>query len=101
MRFAKNDILLRKPVSEYIGPDLDGISLSIILKAAFGVNPQAEFNKLIDIQRDGVAVSFVLGRSNFGVLRWRIDRLGIPFEIVDNRGICISSTVDISFEEYV
>ena len=42
VRSSKNDILLRKPVGQYIGPDLDGMSLSIILKAAFGVNPQAD-----------------------------------------------------------
>ena len=101
VRFAKNGVLLRKPVSQYIGPDLDGISFKIILKAQFGVNPQEEFNKLIRLQRDGTTVSIITGKSAHGMFRWRIKNLGMPWEIIDNRGTCISCTVDISFEEYI
>lgn len=101
VRFAKNDVLLRKPVSQYIGPDLDKISFKIILKSYLGVNPKSEFDKLIYLQREGALVSILIGRSVFGVYRWRIDSLGIPYDIIDNKGVCISSTVDISFEEYV
>ena len=101
VRFAKNDVLLRKPVSQYVGPDLDEIKFKIILKAQFGVNPKEEYNKLIYLQRDGETLSILIGKTVFGMYRWRIDTLGIPFEIIDNRGVCISSTVDISFEEYI
>lgn len=101
VRFAKHDVLLRKPVSQYIGPDLEKLSFKIVLKAQFGVNPKTEFDKLIYLQRAGEVVSILLGKSTFGVYRWRIDSLGIPYDIIDNRGICMSSTVDISFEEYV
>ena len=101
VRFAKNDVLLRKPVSQYVGPQLDKITFKIILRAQYGVNPKEEFDKLIHIQRDGSTVSILLGKAGFGVYRWRIAELGMPWEIVDNKGVCISSTVDISFEEYV
>ena len=100
VRFAKSDVLLRKPVSQYIGPDLHGLSFDIILKAQFGVSPQAEFSKLMRLQDDGETLSVVLGRAAIGA-RWRIDKLGVPYERIDNRGACISSTVSISFEEYV
>ena len=101
VRFAKNSVLLKKPVSQYVGPDLDKISFKIILKAQFGVNPQEEFNKLIHLQRDGTIVSIIIGKSPQGMYRWRIANLGMPWEVVDNRGNCISCTVDISFEEYI
>ena len=101
VRFAKNDTLLRKPVSQFVGPELDRISFRIILKAQFGVNPQTEFNKLIHLQRDGTTVSIITGSSAHGMFRWRIVNLGMPWEVIDNKGTCISSTVDISFEEYI
>jgi phage protein U len=101
VRFAKHDVLLRKPVSQYIGPDLDKLSFKIMLKSYLGVNPKSEFDKLIYLQRDGELVSVLMGTSALGVYRWRIADLGIPYEIIDNQGRCISSTVDISFEEYV
>jgi len=101
VRFAKNDVLLRKPVSQYTGPELDTISFDLLLKASYGVNPQDEFNKLIKLQRDGTTVSIILGKRAFGVFRWRIAELGIPFDIIDNKGFCVSSTVNVSLEEYV
>lgn len=101
VRFAKNDVLLRKPVSQYVGPDLDTITFNIILKAQLGVNPQNEFNKLIQLQRDGTTLSIILGKSPFGMFRWRIVNLGMPLEEIDNTGFCRSCTVDISFEEYI
>jgi len=101
VRFAKNNVLLRKPVSQYVGPDLDRLNLRIILKAQFGVNPQAEFNKLIHLQRAGTTLSVITGKSAHGMYRWRIADLSMPWEIIDNKGVCISSTVNVSFEEYI
>lgn len=101
VRFAKNNVLLRKPVSQYTGPDLDTIRFSINLKAQFGVNPKAEYDKLVHIQREGLILTILIGTTVFGVYRWRIANLSIPQDIIDNKGFCVSSTVDVSFEEYV
>ena len=101
VRFAKHNTLLRKPVSQYVGPELDKIRFKIILKAQFGVDPQTEFDKLIRLQRDGETLSIVIGNSVQGMCRWRIVNLGMPWEIIDNDGKCVSCTVDISFEEYI
>lgn len=101
VRFAKHNALLRKPVSQYVGPELDKIDFKIILKAQFGVHPQEECNKLIRLQRDGEALSIILGKSPFGMGRWRIVNLVMPWEFINNRGDCMSCTVDISFEEYI
>ena len=101
VRFSKNDVLLKKPVSQYVGPDLDQISFKIILRAQFGVNPKTEMDKLIYLQRDGETVSIVLGKTPFGVYRWRIVDLSMPFNIIDNKGICMAMDLDISLEEYV
>ena len=101
VRFADHGVLLRKPISQFVGPELDTINFNIILKAQFGVNPQTEFNNLINLQRDGRIVSIILGKSAFGVFRWRIDSLGIPWEVIDNTGFCVSSTVSIGLKEYV
>jgi len=101
VRFAKHDVLLRKPVSQYIGPELDDITFQIVLKAQFGVNPQEEFNKLIHLQRRGATLSMLLGKTAFGTFRWRIVNLTNPWEIINDKGQCMSSTIDISLEEYV
>ena len=101
VRFAKHDTLLRKPVSQFVGPELDEITFKIMLKAQFGVNPQTEFNKLMILQRNGTTISIILGRTAFGVFRWTIQSLGMPWDIIDNTGFCISCTVDVTLREYV
>ena len=101
VRFATNDTLLRKPISQYVGPSLDKINLTIVLDAQYGVDPQAEYNKLIRIQRDGTTVSIIIGTTAFGTYRWRIADLSIPKEQIDNTGFIRRSEVTIGFEEYV
>lgn len=100
VRFAENDVLLRKPMSQYVGPALDVLDFKIILRAELGVNPQTEFNRLINIQRDGRLVALIIGRTVFGLFRWRIDSLGIPYDDIDNTGFVRKSVVDISLKEY-
>ena len=100
VRFATNDTLLRKPISQYVGPSLDNISLTILLDAQYGVDPQAEYNKLIRIQKDGSTVSIIIGRTAFGTYRWRIADLSILKGQIDNIGFIRRSEVTVSFEEY-
>ena len=100
VRFAKHDTLLKKPVSQYVGPDLDNLSMKIVLDSKWGVNPADEYNKLMEIQRDGQLVIFLLGFTVLGSFRWRIDSLGIMKDIITNRGVVTKAEVDISFEEY-
>jgi len=100
VRFATNNTLLKKPISQYVGPSLDNISLTIILDAQYGVDPQAEYDKLINAQRDGDLVSIIIGKTAFGTYRWRIADLSIPKEQIDNRGFIRRSEVTLSIEEY-
>ena len=101
VRFSKNDVLLKKPVSQYIGPDLDTISFKIELRAQYGVNPRDEMDKLIYLERDGTTVSIVIGNKAFGVYRWRISDPNMVWKIVDNTGFLQSAVCEISLEEYV
>lgn len=101
VRFAKHDTLGRKPVSQYIGPGLGILSFKIELKAQHGANPRAEMIRLEQLQSSGAALWIIFGNWVLGSSRWRIDFLGMALDTIDNRGNCISSTVDISFEEYV
>ena len=100
VRFAENNVLLKKPISQYVGPSLDEISMEIMLSAQFGVHPQEEFNKLIRLQRDGWVVSIIIGTSGFGTYRWRIDKLDMNFQLITNKGFIATAPINISFREY-
>ena len=100
VRFAENAVLLKKPVSQYVGPAIDEISMKIMLSAQFGVHPQEEHEKLIRLQRDGTTVSIMLGSTGFGTYRWRIDKLDMKFQLIDNKGFIATSPINIVFREY-
>ena len=99
-RFAEHGTLLQKPISQFVGAALDSIDIKIILHSHLGVNPQAEFNKLINIQRSGQVVTFIVGRQVLGVFRWRIENLGVTYEKIDPDGFCHESEVSLSLREY-
>lgn len=101
VRFSKNDVLLKKPISQYIGPELDVISLDIVLKAQFGVDPKEEINKLVYLQRDGETISILVGTTLFGMFRWVIKSLNFQYTQIDNKGNCIEAKVSLSLEEYI
>lgn len=101
VRFSKNDVLLKKPVNQFIGPELDDISFDIKLMAEFGVNPVEEMNKLIILQRDGALVSIFVGNMAFGMYRWVIKSLTNTFENIDNKGNVLSITTNLGLQEYI
>jgi len=100
VRFAEDNTLLKKPISQYIGPALDDINLTITLDAQYGVDPQVEYNKLIRIQRAGILVSLIIGTTAFGTYRWRINSLSIPKGRIDNTGFIGRSDVVVGLREY-
>ncbi len=101
VRYAKHDILLKKPISQYTGQELDKISFKIELKSSFGIKPRDEMDKLIKLQRDGEVLTLVIGNKPFGVFRWVIKDLNMTWKQIDNKGLLTSSTVELSLEEYI
>lgn len=101
VRYAKHDILGKKPISEYVGSDLDTVSYSIQLLAQNGLNPREVMNKLIYLQRDGTIVSVFVGDTTMGMFRWVIKGLTNEFDIIDNKGNILGISIDIDFEEYL
>ncbi len=96
VRYAKHDVQCRKPVSQYIGPDLDQITYDIQLKASLGVDLRTEMNKLIALQRSGVLVAVMIGDSTMGMYRWVIKDLTNTVERFDNKGNMLEIDISIA-----
>ena len=100
VRYADTDVMLKKPISQFLGEALDEISFKIVLKDYYGVDPRTEMNKLIYIQRDGEAVTFVLDGKGFGRYRWTIRSIDMEFAEIDGQGIYHSVTLNVTMKEY-
>lgn len=98
--YAKNDVLMQKPVSEYVGQQLDSITFTITFNAQLGTDPRNEVNKLIYLQRDGAVITLVLWGKAFGTYRWVITDLDMDWGLINKFGYAQKITVTITLEEY-
>ncbi|MEK5166216.1 phage tail protein [Paenibacillus sp. FSL R5-0527] len=100
-RWGNNDIIQKKPRSQYLGPGLDTFDLTVRVDARLGLNPRAEVDKLVTYSREGKVMKFTIGGKGMGVDRVKITSLVQNWEKLDNRGNLISATYNLTLEEYV
>lgn len=99
-RWAKHEILGKKPLSQRVGPGLDTISFTMRFDASMGVNPRKELDNLVELERKGKAMPLVIGGKALGVNLWVITSLEQNWIKIDNRGNLLLATANISLEEY-
>jgi len=101
MRYAVHEVIGKKPITEFIGPELEELSFSIYLSVSLGINPNQEMQKIRDKRDNGEAMSFLLGEKVIGENKWVIESIGESYQAIDNQGIIFSLSADISLKEYV
>lgn len=99
-RWASNEIIHKKPRSQYLGPGLDTFDLTVRVDARLGLNPRKEVDKLVGYSRDGKVMKLSIGGKGMGVDRVKITNLVQNWEKIDNRGNLISATYTLTLEEY-
>ena len=60
-RWAEHDLILRKPVAQFGGANLEKLSFSIILDAAHGIDIEKELKKLRKMRDKGAVFPLVIG----------------------------------------
>lgn len=100
-RWAKHEVLGRKPVTQWLGPGLDTISFTMMFDVAYGINPRQEMEALLEIERTGTAQDLTIGGKSLGAGLWIITSLEQTWNVIDNQGNLLQGTVTISLEEYV
>jgi phage protein U len=100
-RTASHEIIGQKPLTEYLGPDLQTLSLKIKLHAQRGVHPRDEVEKLIEYCESGQVLTFTVGGKKMGKNKWLIESVGEAVKYYDNKGNILASEVDLTLKEYV
>ncbi|WNF36401.1 phage tail protein [Bacillaceae bacterium IKA-2] len=100
-RWAKHDVIGRKPTSEFNGPDLDTISFTVNLNGSNGVKPIDEMNKWLEICRKGEVKTLVIGNRAIGTNKWTVQNVSQIWKTIFNDGKVYSGNVDVSLTEYV
>lgn len=97
-RFAQHDLILKKPVLEFIGPGLITESFVMRLDAGMGVNPSDEIDRLTQVLDQGEAQPMVIGGNFLG--RYVIESMRETHKVYDNRGGLILADVTLNLKEY-
>lgn len=99
-RWSSNEIIKKKPRSQFLGPGLDTFDLTVRVDARLGLNPRKEVDKLVGYSREGKVMKFSVGGKGMGADRVKITNLVQNWEKLDNRGNLISATYQLTLEEY-
>lgn len=101
VRTEKHAIIGRKPVKEFLGPELDTITFTIHFSAANGVNPRVDAEKWLRMNRAGEAHVLVIGTRALGLDKWTVENVSQAWNVIFNKGELYSCDIDVTLEEYV
>lgn len=99
-RWAKHDLIGRKPVMEFLGPDVEKVSMKIQLRTDHGINPESELGRLRKIRDTGAVFPFILGGAPVSDNYWLLEDIGENVSYWRAGGKILSVSVDITLTEY-
>lgn len=91
----------QKPISEFSGPNLQTISLDIILDASLGVRPRQLLEILERMTESGQAKELVIGRKMVGKNKWVITKCSQAWDVILRGGELYRANVSLSLQEYL
>jgi len=100
-KYHHHEIIGNKPLTEFLGCELDKLTFSIELNQSLMVNVQDSLQKLTNYVNEGTPLDFIVGNSPFGVDKWVIESVSTAYDIIYRNGAIYKATVDLSLEEYV
>lgn len=100
-RWEKHDNMNAKPTSEFIGPDLDQITFTVILNGNYGVKPRQEMEIWLEKVTKGTADVLVIGTKPLGQDKWVVKQVSNAWDTIFNKGELFSGKIDVTLEEYI
>lgn len=100
-RWAIHERILKKPQSEFLGPDLRKITFKITLNAIHGVKPRKTMEAMEKMVEKGNAETFVIGGKKIGKYKWKMTSISEAWNTVLSKGELLKATVSITLEEYI
>ena len=100
-RWAVNNVIKGKPRSEFLGADLQEVSLSILLSSTLGVKPRKTLERIIKAVEKGEHFTFVIGGKPVSKNKWVITETSETWDVILSKGELIQAKIELSLKEYV
>lgn len=95
-----NLVAKKKPKMEFVGPEMDEITLTVVLSAEHGVKPRATIEALENAVAKGKVANLVIGGKKVGANKVYISNISETWNDIWNQGELVRATLDITFAEY-
>lgn len=98
-RWASRPRFRGKPRKQFLGPDIETISLTVELNALHGVKPRKTARAIERLIRSGKPQTVVIGSLKIG--RYVITEMSEAWERVMDKGEVVKIICDLTLEEYL
>lgn len=100
-RWTQHNIVDSKPKSEFLGPDLDGVTFKVHLSAMHGVRPRKTLEAIEKAVTNGTVLPFAVGGKKIGSNSWVITAVSETWNCVYSKGELVTADVNLTLQEYV
>lgn len=96
-RYHQHQVIFQKAKLEYLGPEVEKITLPVRLDVALGINPLQEINRARSYVNAGERLALIIGGKFLG--DWVIEKFDESWERTDSRGNLLVASVSLSLLE--
>lgn len=99
-RYEEHAVNGKKALLEFVSPQPDQISMTIVAKEEFGVSPHAVQKQLHAYMNKGTACTFVVGGRKIGTYKWVITNLSDAYQTLCLNGRVTQMNFTVTLKEY-
>ncbi len=99
-KYSTHDRHLKADLQEFLGPEPEDISFSMVLSVFLGVNPLTEIQKLRSYVKNGRTERLILGGKVYGDYKWVIQKISVEMQRIDGKGNVWAAQVKVTMKEY-
>ena len=99
-KYTTHDRHIKEDLLEYMGPEIEEISFSMVFSVFFGVDPMAEINKLRGMVKTGRAERLVIGGKVYGSYKWVPQKGSVDLQRFDGKRNLWAAKVKVTLKEY-
>lgn len=98
VRWAKHDVIGKKPVLEFVGYELSTVSLKIRFDMSLGIPPAVCLNHLKKMLNNGLHKTLVIGGEYLG--RYVIESVSEERKYHTGAGVCVVAEATLNLKEW-
>ena len=99
--WGKHERIGKKPQSEFLNPQLQSITFTIVLNAQHGVRPRRTLESIENAIESGRVESLVIGAAKVGKNKWKITQMSETWDTILSHGELMKASLDLTLEEYL